>query len=362
MEFSRRKVSYKVYCNDIQSSLIAAFFHLAHLLEAGIGVDQSIKELVALEPRWALRRVWRDVESSVVEGQALSGSMERWPSVFDSTLIAMLRSGEACGQLSLACRDCQRFLEWQQNIKARITTVLLYPVFALLIVSSVLGFLMVYLVPSLEGLLVSSGYDFPWHSRILLSFSQWVKYYFIYVAIGFCICVAMLFIARSISTSLRYSIDALLLRIPLYGSIILNLTLSRYCEICSKLYDSGIGLADAMEKSEPSIKNWALRIQLRETRLDLMAGRSLSSALKKVPLLSNIHIQVICAGEASGKLAEALTRTGSQQRRVSELRIERIEKMIGPAVLLLAGFSLLWIVLSLLGPIYENAIDSVILT
>jgi type II secretory pathway component PulF len=362
MEFSQKQVSYKVYCHDIQSSLIASFFHLAHLLEAGVGVDQSIKELIALESRWALRRVWRDVESSVVEGQALSGSMERWPGVFDSTLIAMLRSGETCGQLSSACQDCQQFLEWQQNIKARITTVLLYPVFALLIVFSVLGFLMVYLVPSLEGLLVSSGYEFPWHARILLALSQWIESYLIHGVIGFSICVAMLCIARSMFSSLRYSTDALLLRFPLFGSIILNLSLSRYCESCSRLYASGIGLADAMEKSEGFIKNWALRIQLRETRLSLMAGRSLSSALKMVPLLSNIHIQVICAGEASGKLAEALARSGNQQRRVSELRIERIEKMIGPVVLLLAGFSLSWIVLSLLGPIYQNAVNSVVLS
>jgi type II secretory pathway component PulF len=78
-------------------------------------------------------------------------------------------------------------------------------------------------------------------------------------------------------------------------------------------------------------------------------------------LLSNIHIQVLSAGEVSGKLVEALARTGNQQRRVSEFRIDRVEKMIGPAVLLLAGFSLLWVVLSLLGPIYQNAVDSVIL-
>ena len=361
MEFSNKQEGYKVYCRDIQSSLIAAFFHLAHLLEAGVGVDQSLKELTALESRWSLRRVWRDVESSVVDGQALSCSMERWPGVFDSTLIAIVRSGETCGRLSSACQDCQQFLEWQQNIKARITTVLLYPVFALIIVLSVLAFLMVYLVPSLEGLLLSSGYEFPWHARILLALSQWIEAYFIYAVIGISICIAILCIARSMFSGLRYSTDVLLLRIPLYGSIILNLSLSRYCETCSRLYVSGIGLADAMEKSEAFVKNCALRIQLRESRLNLIAGRPLSSALKKVPLLSNIHVQVICAGEASGKLAEALARTGCQQRRVSELRIERLEKLIGPVVLLLAGASLLWIVLSLLGPIYQNAVNSVIL-
>ncbi|MFT7213212.1 MAG: type II secretory pathway component PulF [Granulosicoccus sp.] len=361
MEISHKKLSYKVYCSDIQSSLIAAFFQLSHLLEAGVGVDQSIRELVAMEPRWALRRVWRDIERSVVDGQALSVSMKRWPDVFDSTLIALLRSGEGCGELSSACLDCQQFLEWQQNIKARITTVLLYPVLALVIVFGVLGFLMVYLVPSLEGLLLSSGHEFPWHAQTLLSVSQWIKNYLFYVVVSLCICFLMLCIARVAFSGVRLFADALLLKVPLYGTLILNLTLSRYCETCSRLYGCGIGLADAMEKSEDLVKNRVLHAQLRDTRIDVLSGKSLSVALRAMPLLSNIHIQVLSAGEASGKLAEALARTGNQQRRVSEYRIERIEKMIGPAVLLLAGLSLLWVVLSLLGPIYQNAVDSVIL-
>jgi type II secretory pathway component PulF len=253
------------------------------------------------------------------------------------------------------------FLEWQQSIKARITTVLLYPVFALVIVFGVLGFLMVYLVPSLEGLLLSSGHEFPWHARVLLSLSQWIKHYIFYAVIVLCICLVVLCTARVAFYRVRLFTDALLLRIPLYGTLILNLTLSRYCGICSKLYGSGIGLADAMEKSEASIKNRALNSQLRQTRMNILSGKSLSVALTTIPLLSNIHIQVLSAGEASGRLVEALARTGTQQRRVSEFKIERIEKMIGPAVLLVAGFALLWVVLSLLGPIYKNAVDSVIL-
>lgn len=362
MEISHKKVSGKVYVGDVQTSLIAAFFQLTHLLEAGVGVDQSIQELIAIEPRWALRRVWRDVQQSVFDGKALSASMGRWPGVFDSTLIALLRSGEACGQLSSACLDCQKFLEWQQDVKARITTVLLYPVFALVIVSGVLGFLMVYLVPSLEELLVSSSYEFPWHARMLLTLSQWTKDYLVYAAMGICLCIAILWIARVAFYRVRLFTDAVLLRIPLYGTLILNLTLSRYCETCSRLYGSGMGLADAMKISEVFIENRALNAQLRHTRLNLLGGKSLSVSLRTVPLLSNIHIQVISAGEATGNLVEALARTGKQQRRVAEFRIERIEKVIGPVVLLFAGFLLLWVVLSLLGPIYQSAVDSVILS
>jgi type IV pilus assembly protein PilC len=362
VEITRKQSSNKIYCGDIESSLIAAFFQLSHLLEAGLGLDQSIKTLLVMEPRWGLRRVWRDIERRVVDGQALSTSMEYWSTVFDSTLIAMLRSGEMCGQLPVACSDCQLFLEWQQSLKARIATVLLYPIFALIIVLGVLGFLMIYLVPSLEGLLLSGGHEFPWHAKILLSISQWSKSYFIPVAVSIGVCFGMLYIARLISMRVRLMIDALLLRIPLYGSLVLNLTLSRYCETCSRLYASGIALADAMEKSEAFIKNHALKTQLEKTREHILAGKSLSSSLAAIPQLPNMHIQVLAAGEASGKLVEALARTGNQQRRVSEMRIARIEKMIGPVVLLFAGFALIWVVVSLLGPIYQNAVDSEMLT
>jgi len=362
MEISLKKVRYAVYCRDVNTSLIAAFFQLSHLLEAGVAVDQSLKELSVLEPSWGLRRVWKDIERRVADGQTLSSSMARWPKVFDSTIIALFRSGEASGELPLACFECQKFLEWQQNLKARLSTVLLYPVFAFFIVFAVVGFLMVYLVPSLEQMLVSSGHEFPWHARILLALSAWFGDYFAYLGFGLFACLILICFARTTLSSIRLITDSLLLKIPIYGSLVLNLTLSRYCETCSRLYGCGIGLTDAMKESEVFVKNRLLGHQLRQTRMSILAGKPLSLSLKSIPLLSNIHIQVLCAGEASGKLVEALARTGNQQRQTSEFRIDRIEKMIGPMVLLLAGFSLLWIVLSLLAPIYQNAVESVILT
>ena len=362
MDISHKQGSYKVYCHNVESSLIAAFFQLGHLLGAGIGVDQSIRELILLESRWSLRRVWRDVERSVVDGQALSVSMQRWPTVFDSTLIALLKSGESCGQLSSACDDCQLYLEWQQNIKARISAVLLYPLFALVMVVGVLGFLMVYLVPTLESLLKSSGYEFPWHAQVLLVISQWAKDYLLYALSGVCIVYVVLYVARVANGRVRLISDAVLLKIPLYGYLTLNLTFSRYCEMCSRLYGSGIALTDAMEKSEAFIKNRALKLQLQQARMHIVAGQSLSAALASVLMLSSIHVQVLGAGEMTGKLALALSRTGTQQRRTAEIKIDRIEKLLGPLVLVVAGAALLWVVFSLLGPIYQNAVETVVLT
>ena len=361
MEISHKKIARNVYCHDIQSSLIAAFYQLAHLTEAGIAVDQTIRELIEVEQRRSLRRVWRDIERAVVDGQALSMALSRWPKVFDSTLVALLTSGEACGKLADACRDCHEYLEWQQNLKARLSAVLFYPLFALVIVLGVLIFLMVYLVPALEGLLLTGGYVFPWHAQLLLSVSQWVKAYWIYSLVVVCVGFLLISLMRVMVARIQLFIDGVILKAPLYGSLVFNLTLSRYCEICSRLYGSGIGLTDAMQKSESFIDNRTLNNQLRHTRLNLQAGKSLSTALSVVPMLSNIHIQVLCAGEASGSLVEALARTASQQRRLADLQISRLEKMIGPVILLLAGASLLWVVVSLLGPIYENAIESVIL-
>ena len=361
MELSVNRSSNRVYCRDIQTSLIAAFFQLSHLLEAGISVDQSLRELITLESRWGLRRVWRDVERKVVDGQALSSALAHWPTVFDSTVVALLKSGETSGQLTAACLDCQEYLDWQQSIKARISAVLFYPLFALVVVVSVLSFLMIYLVPSLEGLLKSSGYVFPWHSQLLLSLSQWAKDYLVVVLLALCACSIVMLLARSVFHSARVHIDSSVLRIPLYGNLLFNLSLSRYFETCSKLYSSGISLAESMEKSEAFIDNRALILHLRQARLKILEGKNLTTALSTIPWLPQLHIRVISAGEMSGKLVESLARTGSQLRQISEYKIDKIEKMTGPAVLIMAGALLLWIVLSLLAPLYQHAVDSVIL-
>ena len=115
-----------------------------------------------------------------------------------------------------------------------------------------------------------------------------------------------------------------------------------------------------MRVSERVVANQALRSALMGARLRVVSGGAFSNSMSCVPYLPNIFIRMVKAGDTSGHLRESLLQASLQQQQLTDTRIDRIEKLLGPVLLVAVGLILLWIVVSLLGPIYQSAIDAVI--
>jgi len=341
------------------SSLVTAFFHLEHLLKAGVDMGEALDELAENDKGSGHAR-WRQIARSVKQGQSLSVAMEALPSVFNPQVIALIRAGESSGELAAACDSCMKLLQWQMSVKSRLITVLIYPVFALTVLMCVVVFLMVYMVPAMGGFLLDSNAGLGWHARMLFTLSEWLHQYAYMLPLVVFSVYLLVTVGRRFSLAFRVASDAYLLKMPVVGKLIADLELSRYCNSCAHLYGSGVALSDSMEIAEGVMTNHALRHSLSDGRILLLSGVTLAAALNVVTLLPGVFKRVIAAGETTGVLEQALLQASSYQQQQCDQTIERTEKLIAPVLLLVIGVVLLWIVVSLLGPVYESAINTVL--
>ncbi|MGQ7845373.1 type II secretion system F family protein [Granulosicoccus sp. 3-233] len=339
-----------------------SLFHLSHLLRAGVGLNEALHEVQLLEQGRRMRSLWGGIAEGVRCGDSLSQVMAVWPGAFDESIIALIKAGEANGELEQACASCCEVLEWRVSTRSRLFTALLYPAFALLVLTAVLIFLFVSVVPSLEAFLSASQGTLAWHSRALLHVSDWLTKAWLPTSAGLVLLVLLIVALRQSLSAFRLLSDRCVLRLPVIGTLLVQLSLSRYASICGRLYRSGVELSHALQLSEGVLRNSALKQSFSRIRTALIAGSTLSESMDGSPHLPASFRRILAAGESAGALDQALSQAGDQHYRLARLQLDRLERLVGPLTLTVVGGNLLWVIISVMGPVYESAIEAVLLS
>jgi len=340
-------------------SLPLSLFHLAHLLQAGVSLSDALTDVISQEPTRRMSRVWSDVRTRVEQGKSLSNALSAWPRVFDPIALALVRAGEASGELAESCEAIQQLMQWHAAVKARLITVLIYPCLAMIIMLAVIGFLYVSVIPSMQIFLTSSHNGLAWHTSVLLSFSDWLVVYLAPLTSVFLVIVFLIAAMRLFLPVVRFTCDRHLLQVPVLGRLVAELSLSRYARTCSRLYGSGVSLNESLTISEGVVENVALRAELSGIRHMMLSGAGLGQSVQSAKLIPGTFKRLLAAGESSAALEQALRQASDQLQRNAQYTIDRVEKLIGPLLLLIIGVNLLWIVISVLAPVYDSAISAV---
>lgn len=343
-----------------RTQLLLNFYQLECLLRANVSLVEALDDVASAEKKAAATRCWKTIAGNVRAGSSFSQALGTINTGLDRTAMALILTGEANGHLDQACASVYHHLKWHCTIRNRIVTALVYPLFSLVISLAVIGFLFISVVPSIEGFLASANSQMSWHTRWLIETSSWVRNnYQSVLALVSCLAI-FIAIAMSLSSSVRVFLDVIVLRIPLFGKVMLDLSLSRYTQCIAQLYGAGITLENAAKISEQAVSNRHTRGQLIEARQRMISGDSFAHALGLQPLFPVLFVRMIGVGELSGQLISVLAQVAEQQKTDSETTLTRLEQLIGPTLLLIVGSVLLWIVVSALGPVYNVAIGTAI--
>jgi len=345
--------------NIAPSELADAFYQLARLLDAGICLDESLVEVSSVSANRRVRHLWRRLARDVAAGKSLSDALPQVIPSIDTTVLAFVKAGETSGRIQQACQSANQHLRWQIALRQRLVTILIYPLFSVSLLIIVTGYLFVSVVPAIEGFLSSSSVDLAWHTHLLVRLSSWVSWFYANALTGSVLVIATSVTAVYRSRYLRAVIDKWMLYIPAVGTLVSELSLSRYTNCCAQLYSSGVALDQSMALAEATVNNAVIRSELTHVRASLVGGMSLGESMRKVSMLPAITSRMIQIGESAGQLAPVLTTLSELNRQSAEVAIKRLEQLIAPVLLLCVGLVLLWIVVSVLAPVYNLAIDTV---
>lgn len=336
--------------------LIAFTYHMEQLLKAGVPLVDALTDLRDSIDNDMLKNVISGLIENIGSGRTFSQALAEYPKVFSEVYVSMVHVGENSGQLVRVLQDLAGMLKWQFELAARARRMLTYPVFVLTVVSGVIVFLMTYLVPKLIPFIKLAGGEFPWHTKALIATSGFVmsNWLLIIGAAAAALIGGRLAVGRS--WRLRYKFDVVKLRLWLIGPILLKIKLARFCNYFALMYNSGISVLDSIMLARQIMDNRALEDALEKAH-DLIAdGESISRSFSNVGLFPPLVVRMLRVGENTGAMGDALLNVSYFYDKEVKDSIDRIEPLIVPSITVILGAIVGWIMLSVMGPIYDAVV------
>ncbi len=336
-----------------RQDLITFCFHLEQITRSGVPILEGMMDLRdGLDnPRF------REVVAALIEdmegGKVLSQAMASHASVFDNLFTNLVRAGEQTGKLAEIFENLTATLKWQDELITHTRRLLVYPTMVLVVVSAVVIFLLVYLVPQLVGLLKNMGIELPLQTRVLIFLSDAVLNYWplifgipVLAGIG-----AVLAVKKNAKA--QYMLDSLQLRIPFTGPIMKKIILARFANFFALMYQSGITILDALKSCEGIVNNRVISDALNTAGQKISAGEGLTESFRSLGVFPPLVLRMLGVGEKTGALDSALLNISYFYNREVKESIEKLLKLLEPALTVFLGLIMALIMFSVLMPVYD---------
>ncbi len=345
--FSRRsKVS--------RRELIGFCFHMEQVSRAGLPMLEALTDLRDSISNPGFREVLASLLAAVEGGKKLSQAMEDHPDTFDEVFVNLIAVGEETGELAEVMKKLTEALKWQDELVAQAKSIIIYPAFVGTVVLSVLFFMMIYVVPQMVDFIREMGQDLPLHTRALIGLSNFlVGNWWWVVPMPPAVFFSISYLARQ-SVAMRFRVDNWKLKFWYTGPIVSKIILSRFASYFALLYSAGLDVLAALKISEDIAGNAVVKDALEKISVSIKAGKSLSAGIEATGLFPPLVVRMVSMGESTGRLDAALSNVSYFYDREVNESIDRLKAMIEPAMTVVLGSIMAWVMLSVLGPIYET--------
>lgn len=336
-----------------RKEVINIFIHMQTLSQAGVPLFESLTDLrdTADSPR--VKRFISDLVDRIQVGACLSDALEQSPMGIDKVSISLIRTGEATGKLSEVLAELVASLKWSDEIAAQTKKLLLYPVFSALVVFGAVGFLMIYLVPQLLNFIKNIGGVVPIQTVALVGLSDFLVNFWYVIPIAAVLVLVTVMVAVRLSPRVRLSIDSAKLSIPVLGPVLKKIIMARFSRSFGLMYKSGISVIAALAFCETLSTNAAFRKAINGAAQNISQGKKISDAFAETKLFPALVVRMLRVGETTGGLDKALENVSYFYTREVNESIEKLQELIQPILTLVLGGTVIWIMSSVLLPIYD---------
>ena len=344
--FTQNKVSNR--------DLVMFCFQLEQLTSAGVPIIDGLNDLRESTANPYFQKVLGALAGEVEGGQMLSQAMAEHPDVFDEVFVNLVAAGEQTGRLPTVFENLSETLKWQDELMSQTKRLLAYPLFVCVVVMAAVTFLMIYLVPEMVKFLNSLGQELPLNTRILIAISNaFVNYWWLILALPVVVVTGVAGYIRQ-SPEARYRFDYIKLKLPLTGEILHKIIMARFARYFALMYQTGIPILDAIKTCEKIVGNRVIADALSRAHAQINAGDSMSESFHNAGLFPPLVVRMIKVGESTGALDKSLLNVSYfYDRDVNEM-MQKMLKLLEPALTVVLGLILAFIMMSVLGPVYDS--------
>lgn len=334
--------------------LIMFCFQLEQLTRAGVPILEGLADLRDSTPSPAFREVIGQLVSAVEGGLMMSQAMAQHPRIFTQVFVSLVRAGEQTGRLAEVFDNLASTLKWQDELVAQTKRLLAYPLFVMVVVLGATAFLMTYLVPQMVGFLKNMGQEIPLQTKIMIAVSNaLVNWWWVFLTVPILVFVAVVFAIKS-SPEARYRFDYIKLHLPVTGDVLQKIIMARFARYFALMYQTGIPILDSIKTCQDIVGNRVVADGLERAYQQINAGESMSESFHNLGLFPPLVVRMIRVGESTGALDTALLNISYFYDRDVKDSVEKMLKMLEPALTVVLGGLLAMIMFSVLGPVYDS--------
>jgi general secretion pathway protein F len=334
------------------AELVTVTRRFAMLLDAGLTVERCLDALIEQAQSESSGRILAAVRAEVLSGHGLAAALDKHPSSFPDIYRALVSTGEQSGDLAAVMLRLADYLEARQAVRHGAGLALLYPAIVAVVALAIVAGLLAYVVPQVVQVFEQSRQALPFLTRAMLWLSDVLAGNL--ALIGIAVAAVVLAVrAAWARKATRARWQALMLRLPVIGPLLLGADTARLASTLAILVGSGVPLLQALVAGARILKSLPLRRAVEQAAQRVREGSPLHRALGSHKHFPPIFIHLISSGEASGHLARMLERAARQQELENETSLKLLAGILEPAVIVAMGLLVLLIVLAILLPIIE---------
>jgi general secretion pathway protein F len=325
---------------------------LATLLSSGLPLLDALSVIVEQEENEALKQSLASVRDAVRSGSSFADALQSNAKVFSRLYGNMIAAGEASGTLEVTLERLADFLEEQARFRSRLAAALAYPALMTVIGIGVLFFLFSFVLPRVVGMFEDMQQQLPFVTLALLAVVRFLSAFWwaLLLALG----GAAYYLKRRLGTPEgRQQLDGWILKMPVFGTLARMIAVSRFTRTLGTLLRSGVPTLTALDIVQNVVGNRVLADAVRKARESVREGESIAEPLRRSGLFPPVVVQMVAVGEKSGELEQMLLKVSDSFDRTVEARIAGLMSLLEPAIILVMGLIIGFIVIAILLPILQ---------
>ncbi len=325
---------------------------LATLFEAQVSALRIFRLIAAETDNKILRSKLSQIADDIQGGSSISISISKHPTVFNDFYVNMVKAGEESGKLNDTFNYLAEYLDRTYELTSKARNALIYPAFVVFTFVAVMILMFTVVIPKISGMITESGQDIPIYTKVVIGISGFLVNYGIVLLVIFLIAVYLLW--RWVKTPLgRASFDRFKLNIPFVSVLFRKMYLARLADNMNTMLLSGIPMVRALDLTSSVVNNTVYKNLLIKAVEEVKGGKTLSEALGQSGEIPGIVIQMTKVGEETGELGSILKTLAAFYTREVKNAVDTLVDMIEPAMIVLLGLGVGFLLASVLIPIYN---------
>ncbi|MBG6074876.1 type II secretion system F family protein [Polaromonas sp. CG_9.11] len=326
---------------------------LATMMKAGVPLLQSFDIVGRGNPNGSVTKLLNDVRTDVETGTSLSGAFRKYPMYFNALYCNLVEAGEAAGILESLLDRLAVYMEKTEAIKSKIKSALMYPASVVVVAFVVVAVIMIFVIPAFKEVFSSFGADLPAPTLIVMAISEFFVAYWWLIFGGVGGGIYFFLQAWKRSEKMQKVMDRLLLKLPVFGTLIEKSVIARWTRTLSTMFAAGVPLVEALDSVGGASGNSLYADATEKIQQEVSTGTSLTAAMGNANLFPTMVLQMCAIGEESGSVDHMLGKAADFYEAEVDEMVAGLSSLMEPIIIVFLGTLIGGIVVSMYLPIFK---------